>query len=131
MRHEFSALSRRVIGCAIEVHSSLGPGLLESIYKRCLAAELQVNAIKFRHEVEVPVTYKGLAFDSAYRADFLVENQLVVELKSAYKLLPVHRSQTLTYMRLLGAHEGLLLNFWVPRLKDDGIHRLIRSTQRT
>jgi GxxExxY protein len=129
VREEFSALSYTVLGCAIKVHRHLGPGLFESVYKQCLAVEMEIKGIPFDFEVKIPVTYEGRTFREAYRADFLVDGSLVIELKSVQKLLPVHTSQVVTYMRLLNAAEGLLLNFWVPRLKDDGIRRLVTSRE--
>jgi GxxExxY protein len=125
MKEEFSPLSHQVLGCAIEVHHLLGPGLLESVYKQCFARELELRHIRFECERDVPVAYKGLFFESGFRTDFLVEDRLVVELKCVKTLLDVHRAQVLTYLKLLGAPEGLLLNFWVPRLKDDGIRRVV------
>ena len=127
MKEEFSELSFKVIGCAIKVHQSLGPGLLESVYRQCLAIEMEIRDIPFEIEVKVPVTYEGRSFEEGYRADFLVSGSLVIELKSVQKLIPVHKAQILTYMKLLKAREGLLLNFWVPRLKDDGIRRMVLS----
>ena len=107
-----------VIGCAIEVHRTLGPGLLEPAYRPCLARELNDKGIPFRTEVTVPVRYKGEVVDCAYRVDFLVEDWLVLELKSVERIIPVHVAQVATYLRLLNARQGLIMNFNVPRLKD-------------
>ena len=111
-------LVRLVIGCGIEVHRGLGPGLLESAYRPCLAWELREKGIAFRAEVTIPVRYKGMVVDCAYRIDFLVENWLVLELKSVERIIPVHIAQVATYLRLLNTRQGLIMNFNVPRLKD-------------
>ena len=111
-------LVRLVIGCGLEVHRTLGPGLLESAYRPCLAWELKEKGIAFRAEVTIPVRYKGMVVDCAYRIDFLVENWLVLELKSVERIIPVHIAQVATYLRLLNTRQGLIMNFNVPRLKD-------------
>ena len=111
-------LVRLVIGCGIEVHRVLGPGLLEPAYRPCLAWELKEKGIAFRTEVSVPVRYKGAVIDCAYRIDFLVEDRLVLELKSVERIIPVHVAQVATYLRLLNTRQGLIMNFNVPRLKD-------------
>jgi GxxExxY protein len=118
------SLSERLIGFAIEVHRALGPGLLESAYEECLAFELRQNGVTHRRQVPLPVTYKGLALDAAYRIDLLVDEQMIVELKTVERLLPIHEAQLLTYLRLSGMKVGLLLNFNVPVLKD-GIRRMV------
>ncbi len=114
---EFSELSNRVIGCAIEVHRNLGPGLLESTYERCLAQELKLNEIDFRLQHPLPVEYKGTRLDCGYRIDVLVEDEIIVELKSVERLLGIHEAQLLTYMKLAGIKQGFLINFNVRRLK--------------
>jgi len=121
---EFDELSNKVIGCAIEVHKQLGPGLLESTYERCLSFELL--AAGFRHCVqqELPIEYKGVKLDNGYRVDMLIENALIAELKCADRLLPIHEAQLLTYMKLANIKVGLLINFNVPRLKE-GIKRFV------
>ena len=115
-------LTERVIGCAIEVHRNLGPGLLESTYEQCLAHELALNAIPFRLQVPVPVEYKGVYLECGYRIDILVDGQVVLELKSVERLAGTHEAQLLTYMRLAKLERGLLINFNVGRLVD-GIKR--------
>ena len=115
---EFSKLSNRVIGCAIEVHSLLGPGLLESTYEQCLAHELKINEINFRLQHPIPVVYKGIRLDCGYRVDVLVEDEIILELKSVEKLAGIHEAQLLSYMKLAGIHQGFLINFNVKRLKD-------------
>ena len=108
---EFDALSQNVIGCAIEVHRQLGPGLLESAYRQCLAFELSNAAIPFQMEVPLPIRYKDVLLDCGYRIDLLVSGDLIVEIKSVESLLPIHQAQILTYMRLAKVPIGLLLNF--------------------
>ncbi|MBM5575683.1 GxxExxY protein [Deefgea sp. CFH1-16] len=118
-----NALSQRVIGAAIEVHRHLGPGLLESAYQTCLAYELSQADLLVQQQLNLPLIYKGIQLDAAYRIDFLVENQLVLELKTVEKILPIHEAQLLSYLRLGDFSLGLLLNFHAPTLKD-GIKRL-------
>ncbi len=116
------SLTERIIGCAIEVHRALGPGLLESAYQRCLAHEMKVQGLDYEAEKPLPVMYKGLQLDCGYRLDFLVENEVVVELKSVDKVAGIHQAQVLTYMRLANVGRGLLINFNAPRLVD-GVKR--------
>ena len=115
---EFSELSHKVIGCAIEVHRELGPGLLESAYQQCLAHELHLNGLAFRLEQPQPVEYKGLQLDCGYRMDVVVEDQIVLELKAVDALCGIHEAQLLTYMRLASKTQGFLINFNVERLTD-------------
>ncbi len=115
-------LTSRIIGCAIEVHRELGPGLLENTYQLCLAHELNLSGLQFEYEHQLPVAYKDIFLDCGYRIDLLVENLVIVELKSVKELLPVHQAQILTYMKLAGKETGLLINFNVSRLKN-GIKR--------
>jgi GxxExxY protein len=119
---ERDALSERVIGCAIEVHRSLGPGLLEAAYEQCLAHELSLNRIGFRMQVPMPITYKSIHLDCGFRLDLVVEDELLIELKSVEKVLPIHESQLLTYLKLSGLRTGLLINFNERRLVE-GIRR--------
>ncbi len=121
---EFDELSNRVIGCAIEVHKRLGPGLLESAYERCLSYELACDNIQHDVQPELPIEYKSIKLDNGYRVDLLVEDELIVELKSVARILPIHEAQLLTYMKLRGVKVGLLLNFNVCRLKE-GIKRFV------
>lgn len=121
---EFDALSNRVIGCVFEVHRELGPGLLESTCERCLAHELLTQGLECRAQVDMPVRYKGVAFDRGRRIDVLVENALIFELKRVDQLLPTHDAQLLSYMKLAGIRTGLLMNFNVERLKD-GLKRRV------
>jgi len=115
---EFSDLSNRVIGCAIEVHRTLGPGLLESTYEQCLAHELKMASIAFHLQHPLPVHYKGLRLDCGYRVDVLVEKNIILELKSVEQLLGIHEAQLLTYMKLADIQQGFLINFNVKRLKE-------------
>ena len=115
---KFSALSQQVIGCAIEVHRVLGPGLLESTYEHCLARELSLNNIEFITQHPLPVEYKGVRIDCGYRVDVLIANEIILELKTVHELMPIHEAQLLTYMRLAGMKQGFLINFNVRRLKD-------------
>ena len=121
---EFDRLSNRVIGCAIEVHRHLGPGLLESAYEQCLSYELQQSGIPFQTQIALPIEYKQVKLDSAYRIDMLVDNQLIVELKTVETLLKVHNAQLLSYMKLAKIHVGILINFNVDILRK-GIKRLV------
>ncbi len=121
---EFDELSNKVIGCAIEVHRHLGPGLLESTYEQCLAHELKIEGMPFKLQYPLPVEYKGIKLDCGYRIDLLVANSLIVELKSVENVLPIHQAQLLTYMKLSGIKIGLLMNFNVKYMKD-GIKRMV------
>jgi GxxExxY protein len=119
-----SDLTQTIISAAIEVHKNLGPGLLENVYLICLGWELESLGLCFQKELDVPLIYKGRQIDRYLRLDFLVENQIVLELKATETLLPVHEAQLLTYLKLTGKQIGLLINFNVPLLKD-GIRRFI------
>ena len=117
-------ITQEIIGAAIEVHRALGPGLLESAYKECLCRELGVRRVSFEREYPIPLEYKGVRLECGYRLDLLVENAVVVELKSVEALAPIHECQLLTYLRLGGWHVGLLINFNVETLKQ-GIRRKV------
>ena len=121
---EFDGLSKRVIGCAIEVHRELGPGLLESTYEQCLAREMKLSGITFQLQHPQPVQYKGIRLDCGYRIDLLVEGELIIELKSVDQIKGIHEAQLLTYIKLAGVKIGLLINFNVTKLKD-GIKRFV------
>ncbi|MEJ2187423.1 MAG: GxxExxY protein [Gemmatimonadota bacterium] len=121
---EINPLTGQVIGGAIAVHRALGPGLLEKTYETCLAAELRHVGLRVECQVPVPIVYRDVRVDCAYRIDVPVERELVVELKVAETLAPVHTSQVLTYLRLTGLHVGLLLNFNVRVLPAGGIRRV-------
>ena len=130
MNHEehevlkFDELSNQIIGCALEVHRNLGPGLLESTYEQCLAHELRLAGTDFKIQCPLPVEYKGIKLDCGYRVDFLVCDKVIVELKSVEKVLPIHEAQLLTYMKLFNVSVGLLINFDVKLLKN-GIKRFV------
>ena len=121
---DINDLTGAVIGAAIEVHRVLGPGLLESAYEECLCFELKIRDIVYKRQKDLPINYKGNNLDCGYRLDLLIEDVLIVELKSCEHLLPIHEAQLLTYLRLSRKKIGLLINFNVPVLKD-GIKRLI------
>jgi GxxExxY protein len=118
------ALSREIIGAAIEVHRNLGPGLLESAYEQCLAYELASRDIPFELQKAIPVQYKGVKLDCGFRLDTLVGGRVVVEIKSVEELSPVHKAQILTYLKLTGYRLGMLLNFNERRMAD-GIQRVV------
>jgi GxxExxY protein len=122
--YERDPLTDQIIGFAIEVHRHLGPGLLESAYEDCLCYELNENGMDFKRQVPLPVVYKSVRLDCGYRMDIVVANRLILELKAAERLLPIHEAQVLTYVRLSGIPTGLLLNFNTPVLRD-GIRRLM------
>ena len=117
-------LTYRVIAAAIEVHKNLDPGLLEAVYFTCLSFELEDSGLYFEKELDIPLLYKDRITNRFLRLDFLVENKIVLELKSVETVLPVHEAQLLTYLKLTGKQIGLLINFNVPLLKN-GIHRRI------
>jgi len=120
----FNVITSQIIGAAIEVHRVVGPGLLESTYMPCLQYELAARKLRFVTERAVPIRYKGVELNTKYRIDLLVEDSVIVEVKSIDCLLPVHQAQVLTYMRLTGCPAGLVLNFNVSKLID-GVKRLI------
>jgi GxxExxY protein len=121
---ENDLLSAKVIGFAIEVHRMLGPGLLESAYEECLCFELKQNGVAFRRQVALPIIYKSVRLDCGYRLDVVIEDRIVLELKTVERLMPIHEAQMLTYLKLSGIRAGLLLNFNSAVLKD-GMRRLI------
>lgn len=119
---EINQITEKIIGCAIEVHKHLGPGLLESAYEECLVYELRKAGLLAERQVPVPVVYKEIKLDYGYRIDVLVENKVVIELKTVDVFAPVHEAQILTYMKFADKSIGLLVNFNVALLKD-GIKR--------
>jgi GxxExxY protein len=108
---EINALTHRIIGACIEVHKALGPGLVESIYEVCLCRELELSDLPFRRQVPLPIEYKGVRTDAGYRLDLIVDERVIVELKSVEMLLPVHEAQIITYLKVTGLPAGLLVNF--------------------
>ena len=126
---DFSHITREIIGAAIEVHRTLGPGLLESTYLQCLKWELGARKQRFVAQRQIPLVYKGMDLDTCYRIDLIVEDRVVVEVKAVIAMLPVYEAQTLTYMRLTECPAGLVINFNVPKLID-GVNRLINPKRR-
>ena len=123
---ELNEISGAVVNAAVKVHTALGPGLLENAYEACLLHELHKRGFNVASQVILPVRYDGIVIDIGYRLDLLVENSLVLELKSVEKLLPIHEAQILTYLKLGGYKLGLLLNFNVVHMKE-GIKRMING----
>jgi GxxExxY protein len=117
-------LSSQIIGAAIEVHKAVGPGLLESAYEACLSHELKLRGVSFDRQRPLPIEYKGERLDCGYRLDIVVENRIILELKSCEAIEPIHKAQLLTYLRLAGLSLGLLLNFNVTVMRD-GIVRIV------
>jgi GxxExxY protein len=122
----FDELTDRVLGACIEIHRQLGPGLLESAYEECLCYELSQADIRFERQRPLAVAYKNVKLDCGYRLDLVIENKLIVELKTAESLLPIHEAQLLTYLKISGLSYGLLVNFNVPLLKQ-GIKRIVNK----
>jgi GxxExxY protein len=125
-RMDENELSNKIVGAAIEVHRTLGPGLLESTYEECLCHELSLNQIPFERQVIMPVVYKGNRLECGYRADVVVDKKVILELKSVAEVQPIHKAQLLTYLKLSGLKLGLLLNFNVLLMKD-GINRFVKG----
>jgi GxxExxY protein len=111
-------LATDVIGCAMRVHSTLGPGLFESVYENCLAVELTKARLAFKRQVTLPLTYEGHTFPRAFTVDLIIEQSLLLEIKSIERFLPIHSAQVITYLRLTGIQKGLLINFNCTRLKN-------------
>jgi GxxExxY protein len=124
------SIDERIIGLAIDIHRHLGPRLLESAYEECLAFELMQADIAFERQIALPVVYKSVRLDCAYRLDLKVENRLIIEVKSVERLMPIHDAQLITYLRLTDLPVGLLLNFNTNVLKN-GIRRLVNSHRLT
>ena len=123
-RYIAADLTRRILDCAFRVHSELGPGLLESAYQACLEEELRLAELRSHREVPLKIKYRGIEIDCAYRADFIVEDTALLELKCVDRLMPIHSAQTLTYLKLSGLRVGLLMNFNSPSLQS-GLRRLV------
>jgi len=121
---EINQITEKIIGCAIEVHKQLGPGLLESAYEECLFYELINVGLNVKKQLALPLVYKEIKLDAGYRIDLMVENQVIVEIKSVDALAEIHKAQLMTYMKLSNIKIGLLMNFNVIRLKD-GIVRWV------
>lgn len=125
-KEQINKLSGIILDCSIEVHKNLGPGLLESVYEVCLCKELSLKDIQFLRQVSLPVYYKGESLNAEYKIDILVENEIVIELKSVEQMHPVYEAQLLTYLKLANKKLGLLINFNVPRLID-GYKRMLNG----
>ena len=125
-RDKLDRLTATIINAALRVHTQIGPGLLETPYRKCLAYERRKRGLAAEEEVPLGLTYDGVAIDAAYRIDLLVCDRVVVEVKSVLQLFPVHSAQLLTYLRLTGAPVGLLMNFYVAHLRD-GIKRVVNN----
>ena len=123
---EFDELSRKIIGAAIEVHKHLGPGLLETSYEECLAFELTQLGLSIKRQQPVPVVYKDVKLECGYRLDILVENKIIIEIKSVDALAPIHEAQILTYLKFAQKETGLLINFNVTQLKQ-GLRRFVMT----
>lgn len=121
---ETEQIAKSIVNCIFNVHSNLGPGLLESVYELCLCQELKASCLKFQKQKEIPITYRGLKIDSGLRLDIVVEDRIILELKAVEDILPVHMAQLMTYLKLSNMHLGFLVNFNVPLIKD-GIKRII------
>ena len=119
-------LSSNILGAAIEVHKTLGPGLLESAYEECLCHELSIQGLLFEKQKPLSIDYKGKKLDCGYRLDIVVEKAVIIELKSCEKIEPIHKAQLLTYLKLSGLNLGLILNFNVPLMRD-GIVRIVNE----
>jgi GxxExxY protein len=123
---DINELSSRIIGAAIEVHKTLGPGLLESVYEECLCHELRLKGFSFERQKLLPIQYKGKQLDCGYRLDIVVEKAIILELKSCERIELIHKAQLLTYLRLSGLHLGLLFNFNTLVMRD-GIVRVVNQ----
>jgi len=118
-------ITEQIIGAAIDVHKAPGPGLLESAYEECLCCELGVRGLKFKRQVDLPLSYKGIALSCSYRIDVIVEGAVLLELKAVDRVLAVHEAQLLTYLRLSGLRVGLLLNFNATAMKQGIVRRVV------
>jgi GxxExxY protein len=126
LMENINKLSSKIIGAAIEVHKAVGPGLLESAYETCLCHELNLQGVSFERQRPLPIEYKGERLDCGYRLDIVVENRIILELKSCEEIEPIHRAQLLTYLKLAGLSLGLLSNFNVTVMRD-GIVRIVNQ----
>jgi GxxExxY protein len=117
-------LSYDIVGAAIDVHRQLGPGLLESAYEACLCRQLFLRGMSFERQVQIPLHYRGIAVDCGYRLDLIVSGLVVLEVKSVGRVIPIHKAQVLTYLKLLNLHLGMIINFNVEMLRL-GVHRIV------
>ena len=125
---DINQLSSKIIGAAIEVHKALGPGLLESAYEKCLCHELKLRGLSFDNQKALPLVFKGEELDCGYRLDIVVDNAIILEVKSCEKIEPIHKAQLLTYLKLSDLNLGLLLNFNVPIMRE-GITRIVNNLE--
>ncbi|MDQ3087285.1 MAG: GxxExxY protein [Acidobacteriota bacterium] len=123
---KINRITEKIIGCAIEVHRNLGPGLLESAYEKCLCYELTQAGFEYKQQLPLPVIYKGINLECGYRMDVVVEDLVIVEIKAIERILPVHEAQLLSYLKLYNKKVGLLMNFHVPMLKS-GLKRIVNN----
>ncbi len=121
-------ITERIIASALKVHTAVGAGCLESTYHACLAYQMRADGLQFGHQIRLPIIYQDVKLDAGYRIDFLVENCVIVELKSVELLLPLHLAQVMTYLKLSGHHVALLINFNVPHLRH-GVRRVVNKYQ--
>jgi GxxExxY protein len=121
----YEEFTEQIIGAAIEVHKAIGPGLFEAIYEECLCRELALRGLNFERQLLVPVVYKGVRLESKYRLDVLVQDTVILELKTVERILPIHEAQLLTYLRLLAKPVGLIINFNVPALRHGIVRRVL------
>lgn len=121
----FEELTSRIIGCAMEVHKELGPGLLESSYEECLCYELSAAGLSFQRQLALPIRYKSIKLDAGYRMDIVVEDKIILELKSVEAVTALHEAQLLTYLRLARKRVGLIINFNVPKIKEGVLRRVL------
>jgi len=128
---DIKELSYQIIGAAIEVHKAIGPGLLESVYHKCMIATLKSKSISYASELIVPINYNGLEIATALRADLFIENLIVVELKAQDSILPIHQAQLLTYMKFLEAPKGILINFNVINIYKEGQKTMVNEMYRS
>ena len=123
---KINRITEKIIGCAIEIHRNLGPGLLESAYEECLCYELKQVGLEFKRQVPLPVIYKGINLECGYRMDIVIEDLVIVEIKAIERILPVHEAQLLSYLKIYNKKVGLLMNFHVPILKS-GLKRIVNN----
>lgn len=123
---DIDQITSHIVDAAMKVHTALGPGLLESVYEKCLAHELRKRGLKVETQVWLPVVYDGITIEGSYKIDLLVEDEVIVELKTVEAILPIHKAQLLSYLRLAKKQVGLLINFNVAHLKD-GIRRIVNE----
>lgn len=123
---EINTITGKIVDTAYKLHTALGPGLLESVYEKCMELDLKEHGLEVRSQVGVPLKYKSVMFDTGYRLDLLVENRVIIEIKSVENLAPVHYSQLITYLKLYNKPVGFLINFNTKSLKD-GLHRLVNN----